>query len=149
MRLDPWRISLVASAGRYTVKVGRRPRIAFLSTGEELAHPGGRARPDQIYESGSISLHTLATTWGAASHVLPKAGDDEQLIADAVAGVDVDLLVTIGGASVGDYDLVKPALKRLGLKLDLESVNVRPGKPTWFGKLEDGRHVLGLPGNPA
>jgi molybdopterin molybdotransferase len=148
-RLDPWRISLAASAGRDSVKVGRRPRVAFLSTGEELARPGGPARPDQIYESGSVSLNALAASWGAAGQILPKAGDDEQLIAEAVAGVDVDLIVTIGGASVGDYDLVKPALKRLGLRLELESVNVRPGKPIWFGALADGRHVLGLPGNPA
>ena len=147
--LDPWRISLAASAGRATVKVGRRPRVAFLSTGEELARPGSAIKPDQIYESGSVSLSALAASWGAAAHVLPRAGDDEQVIADSVAGVDVDLLVTIGGASVGDYDLVKPALRRLGLTLVLESVNVRPGKPTWFGRLDDGRMVLGLPGNPA
>ncbi len=149
VRLDPWRLSLAASAGRGALKVGGRPRIAFLSTGEELARPGGAALPDQIYESGSVSLNALAAAWGAVGHTLAFAGDNEQVIADAVSGVDVDLIVTIGGASVGDYDLVKPALGRLGLKIALESVNLRPGKPTWFGTLADGRHVLGLPGNPA
>lgn len=149
VRLDPWRISLAASAGRAMLKVGGRPRIAFLSTGEELARPGSAAKPDQIYESGSVSLNALAASWGAVGHTLAFAGDDEHVIADAVSGVDVDLIVTIGGASVGDYDLVKPALGRLGLKIALESVNLRPGKPTWFGTLADGRHVLGLPGNPA
>jgi molybdopterin molybdotransferase len=66
-----------------------------------------------------------------------------------VREADCDLIVTVGGASVGDHDLVKPALKELGLELAVESVNVRPGKPTWFGRLADGRRVLGLPGNPA
>ena len=67
----------------------------------------------------------------------------------AVRDEACDLIVTVGGASVGDYDLVKPALRKLGLELAVESVNLRPGKPTWFGKLTDGRRVLGLPGNPA
>lgn len=147
-RLDPWRISLAASAGRARLKVGGRPRLAFLSTGEELAAPGTSPTPDQIFESGSVSLAALAQTWGGLARRLSAAGDDEAAIAAAVADVDVELLVTIGGASVGDYDLVKPALKRLGLEILLESVNVRPGKPTWFGRLADGRFVLGLPGNP-
>ena len=64
-------------------------------------------------------------------------------------GENCDLIVTVGGASVGDHDLVKPALAELGLELAVESVAVRPGKPTWFGRLADGRRVLGLPGNPA
>ena len=67
----------------------------------------------------------------------------------SVQGVDVDLIVTIGGASVGDYDIVKPALGQIGLQLFVQTINIRPGKPTWFGRLGDGRAVLGLPGNPA
>ena len=66
-----------------------------------------------------------------------------------VASAGGDLIVTLGGASVGDHDLVKPALARLGLELSVETVRIRPGKPTWFGRLADGRRVLGLPGNPA
>jgi molybdopterin molybdotransferase len=80
---------------------------------------------------------------------MPPVGDDEAAIARAVAAAGGDLVVTLGGASVGDHDLVKPALARLGLTLVVESVAVRPGKPTWFGTLADGRRVLGLPGNPA
>jgi molybdopterin molybdotransferase len=147
-RLDAWRISLAAAAGRAQVTVSRRPRVAFLSTGEELAAPGTQPRPDQIFESGSVSLMTLARTWGAEASRLDTAGDDEARIVAAVKDAEVDILVTIGGASVGDYDLVKPALRRLGLELQVESVNMRPGKPTWFGRLSDGRLVLGLPGNP-
>ena len=71
------------------------------------------------------------------------------MIARAVADAGGDLIVTLGGASVGDHDLVKPALSQLGLDLAVETIRVRPGKPTWFGRLADGRRVLGLPGNPA
>ena len=90
-----------------------------------------------------------AAAWGAAAVRLKPARDDEAAIAAAVDGADAELIVTVGGASVGDHDLVKPALARLGLEITVASVNVRPGKPTWFGRLGDGRRVLGLPGNPA
>lgn len=149
MRLDPWRMSLAAAAGRDAVLVSARPRIAILTTGEELVSPGGQPGPFQIFESGSAGLVPMIGRWGGLGYRLAPARDDEATIAAAVAGTEADLIVTVGGASVGDYDLVKPALKRLGLKLLVETINVRPGKPTWFGTLGDGRRVLGLPGNPA
>ena len=148
-RLDPWKLTLAAAAGRAEVSVARRPRVAVLATGEELAAPGGAAGPFQIYESGSAGLQPMLARWGAEATRLAPTGDDEAAIAAAVRDVAADLVVTVGGASVGDYDLVKPALTALGLALDVETVNVRPGKPTWFGRLADGRLVLGLPGNPA
>jgi len=148
-RLDPWRLSLAAAAGRVELSVARRPRVAILSTGEELAAPGGPAGPFQIYESGGAGLVAMLRRWGAEPTRLTPTGDDEVAIAAAVRYVEADVLVTVGGASVGDYDLVKPALASLGLELDVETINVRPGKPTWFGRLQDGRLVLGLPGNPA
>ena len=149
VRLDPWRLSLAASAGRASLKVSRAPTVAILSTGEEVVEPGGAPGPFQIFNSGTTALAALLRTWGAAPIALTSVGDSEDLIAGAVAGVACDLVVTLGGASVGDHDLVKPALSRLGLALIVESVAVRPGKPTWFGTLGDGRRVLGLPGNPA
>ena len=149
LRLDPWRLSLAASAGRASLKVSRAPTVAILSTGEEVVEPGGDPGPFQIFNSGTAALAALLRTWGAAPIALTSVGDSEDLIAGAVAGVACDLVVTLGGASVGDHDLVKPALSRLGLTLIVESVAVRPGKPTWFGTLGDGRRVLGLPGNPA
>ena len=149
MRLDPWRLTLAAAAGVPTVRVAARPRLALLSTGEEVVPPGETPGPFQIFNSGTTSLGTLAGGWGADVSPLGIAGDDDAVIADAVAGAGGDLVVTLGGASVGDHDRVKPALARLGLRLAVESVAVRPGKPTWFGTLEDGRLVLGLPGNPA
>lgn len=148
-RLDPWRLSLVAAAGYAMVPVADRPRVAILATGEELVPPGGSPGPFQIYESGSAGLAPMITRWGAIPLRLTPTGDDEAAIRYAVKAADADLIVTVGGASVGDYDLVKPALAKLGLKLAVETVNVRPGKPTWFGTLADGRRVLGLPGNPA
>ena len=149
VRLDPWRLSLAAAAGVAAPAVFARPRVAILSTGEEVVEPGGAPGPFQIFNSGSTALSALAESWGAIAAPLAPVGDDEAATAQAVAGAGGDLVVTLGGASVGDHDLVKPALARLGLSLAVESVAVRPGKPTWFGTLEDGRRVLGLPGNPA
>ncbi|ADG09226.1 molybdopterin molybdenumtransferase MoeA [Caulobacter segnis] len=147
--IDPWRLSLVASAGLAQVPVARRPRVAILATGDELVPPGAAPRADQIFESGSFSLAALVEAWGGEAFRLKAQGDDAAAIAASVGPVEADLIVTIGGASVGDHDLVKPALRTLGLTLAVETVAVRPGKPTWFGTLEDGRRVLGLPGNPA
>lgn len=147
--IDPWRLSLVASAGLARVPVARRPRVAILATGDELVPPGAAPRPDQIFESGSFSLAALIGAWGGEAFRLSAQADDAAAIAAAAAPIEADLIVTIGGASVGDHDLVKPALKTLGLELVVETVAVRPGKPTWSGTLADGRRVLGLPGNPA
>jgi molybdopterin molybdotransferase len=149
MKLDAWRLSLAAAAGRGELAVSRRPRVSFLSTGEEIIDPGSAAGPYQIFDSGTAALVALAGAWGGLATRLKPVGDDVAATAGAVRAAECDLIVTIGGASVGDHDLVKPALAALGLELAVESVNVRPGKPTWFGKLADGRRVLGLPGNPA
>ncbi|MFT4250910.1 MAG: molybdopterin molybdotransferase MoeA, partial [Caulobacter sp.] len=149
VRIDPWRLSLAAAAGRDRLEVARRPKVAILATGDELVAPGGAPAPDQIFESGSFSLAALITAWGGEAVKLAPAADSVDAIAEAVRDAAVDLVVTIGGASVGDYDLVKPAMARLGLSLRVQTIAVRPGKPTWFGTLADGRRVLGLPGNPA
>lgn len=149
VRLDPWRLSLAAAAGCASLSVARRPRVAVLCTGEELVRPPAEPGPWQIYESGSIALVSLLQSWGAQAWRLAAARDEKQAVIEAVQGVDADLIVTIGGASVGDYDLVKPALAEMGLEQFVQTVNIRPGKPTWFGRLGDGRPVLGLPGNPA
>ena len=148
-RLDPWRLSLAAAAGCGTLSVARRPRVAVLCTGEELVRPPRQPGPWDIYESGSVALSALIESWGGIPQRLAAARDEEAAVIEAVQGVDVDLIVTVGGASVGDYDIVKPALSQMGLQLFVQTVNIRPGKPTWFGRLGDERPVLGLPGNPA
>ncbi|MDG2519924.1 molybdopterin molybdotransferase MoeA [Caulobacter segnis] len=158
--LTPWRLALAAAAGRDALAVARRPRIAILTGGDEVVAPGGSPGPWQIFDSGSAGLLALARQWGAAARAYPLIGDDEDAIVSQVSEIAApvsasvsefyaDIIVLMGGASVGDHDLAKPALARLGLRLDVETVKVRPGKPTWFGKLADGRLVLGLPGNPA
>ncbi|MGH6993831.1 MAG: molybdopterin molybdotransferase MoeA [Caulobacteraceae bacterium] len=149
IRLDPWRLGLAAAAGAAFLEAARRPKIALLSTGEEIVEAGGKPGPFQIYDSGGPSLAALIATWGGEAMPLAIASDDMNAIGNAVELASCDLLVTLGGASVGDHDLVKPALTPFGLGLAVESVAVRPGKPTWFGSFADGRLVLGLPGNPA
>jgi molybdopterin molybdotransferase len=149
LRLDPWRLSLIAAAGLDTVPVRRRPKIAVLCTGDELVLPGQTPKPDQIYESASHALMALIRQWGGKPSYIGVQADDARGIHKALKSVEADLIVTVGGASVGDYDLVRPALEKLGLTLDFASVAVKPGKPTSFGRLASGVRTLSLPGNPA
>lgn len=149
LRLDPWRLSLAAAAGRGELSVARRPTVIFLSTGEEIIEPGAVPGPYEIFDSGTMALVALCRSWGGQARRLRPVGDDIEATAEAARGEPCDLIVTVGGASVGDHDLVKPAMERLGLEQAVGSLAMRPGKPTWFGRLADGRRILGLPGNPA
>lgn len=148
-RIDPWRLSLAASAGRAAVSVYRRPRVALLSTGEEIVEAPATPGPFQIYDSGVPGLAAMIEGWGGTVVRTRPVRDDMDAVIAALRGADADLVVTVGGASVGDHDLVRAGAQALGLSLRVESVNVRPGKPTFFGVLGDGRRLLGLPGNPA
>lgn len=147
--INPWRLALAASAGAGILRCTRRPRVAVLATGDELVEPGQPAGPDQIYNSAAPALAAFVVRRGGETRLLAAAADDQAAIAARVSEAAFDLLVTIGGASVGDHDLVKPALRDLGAILHVEGVAMRPGKPVWFATLPDGRAVLGLPGNPA
>jgi molybdopterin molybdotransferase len=148
-RIDPWRLSLCASAGRAEVSVHRKPRVAILSTGEEIVEAPAIPGPFQIYDSGSPALKAMLEGWGAEASKISGVRDNLEAVVTALRQADADLIVTVGGASVGDHDLVRAAALELGLSLRVESVAVRPGKPTFFGVLGDGRRLLGLPGNPA
>lgn len=149
VRMDPWRLSLAAAAGRAEVSVARRPRVALFSTGEEIVEAPAVPGPFQIYDSGSRALEALIAGWGAEVRRARPVKDDMAATVAALREADGDLIVTIGGASVGDHDLVRGAAEALGLDMKVASVAVRPGKPTFFGVLADGRRLLGLPGNPA
>jgi len=149
LRLDPWRLSLCASAGRDRVKVVRPPRVSIVSTGEEVVEAPAVPGPWQIFDSGSPGLEAMLRSWGAGVRRVTGVRDRLEAVREAMAGAGGDLVVTLGGASVGDHDLVRTAAADLGLDLLVESVAVRPGKPTFFGVLGDGRPLLGLPGNPA
>lgn len=147
-RLDPSRIALLAAAGRASVMVGRRPRLAVVPSGDEVVAPGAAAGPWQIYDSAGFGLAAWGRARGAEVARLDAMSDDPASVTQALANLDCEVIVTIGGASVGDHDVVKPALAALGLDLIVDGIAVRPGKPSWFGTLPDGRLVLGLPGNP-
>jgi molybdopterin molybdotransferase len=149
-RLDGVALSLVAASGMAQVPVMRAPRVAILSSGDELAAPGAEPNRYQIFDSGTYGIAGLIQSWGATPKRLAVEKDDPAAIARAAEeGLSAsDLLVVIGGASVGDHDHARPALMRLGLNLVVEKIAVRPGKPTWFGSAGKGL-VLGLPGNPA
>jgi len=148
-RIDPWRLSLAAAAGRASVVVHERPRVAILSTGEEIVEAPTAPGPFQIYDSGSQTLAALVEGWGAQAARQKPVRDDLDATIEALRAADGDLVVTLGGASVGDHDLVRAAGEALGLSMRVASIAVRPGKPTFFGVLGDGRRMLGLPGNPA
>lgn len=149
-RLDGIAVSLAAATGAADLAVVRMPRAAILGSGDELAAPGAVPGPYQIFDSATFGIAGLVRSWGGTAQRLDVARDDPAAIAKAAEqGLrDHDLLVVIGGASVGDHDHARPALTRLGLELAVEKIAVRPGKPTWFGRTPQGL-VLGLPGNPA
>jgi molybdopterin molybdotransferase len=149
VRIDPWRLSLAAAAGRAEVSVHGRPKVALLSTGEEIVEAPAAPGPFQIYDSGAPALAAMVAAWGGQAIRTPPVRDELDAVIEALRGAEADLVVTVGGASVGDHDLVRAAAQALGLSMRVESVNVRPGKPTFFGVLADGRRMLGLPGNPA
>ncbi|HYD89293.1 MAG TPA: gephyrin-like molybdotransferase Glp [Vitreimonas sp.] len=148
--LDAAAIALAAAAGLADVIVARKPRIAVLGGGDELAPPGTTPGPAQIFDSASYGVSALASSWGAASWPQPPFADSQSSIAASLesALAQADLAIVIGGASVGDHDHARGAVSSIGAELLFEKVSLRPGKPTWFAA-RDGKLVLGLPGNPA
>jgi molybdopterin molybdotransferase len=146
--LDAHALTLAAAMGYGTLSVRRGPVVAILATGDELVEPGTVPGPDQIVSSNPIGVAALAAKAGASPRLLGIAGDSEGAIAERLAEAeDADVIVTIGGASVGDHDLVAPALRARGAAIAFTKVAIRPGKPLMFGRLGNAR-VLGLPGNP-
>jgi molybdopterin molybdotransferase len=147
--LDAGAITLAAAAGHATLSVRRKPAVAILATGDELVEPGLQSPgPDQIVCSNPYGLAAIVERAGGAARLLGIAGDTHDAIAARVAAATgADILVTIGGASVGDRDLVRPVLEARGMALNFWKIAMRPGKPMLFGRL-DGMRVLGLPGNP-
>ena len=147
-RLGVREIGLAAAMNIPWLKVTREPRIAILTTGNELVMPGEARGPHQILSSNGLALQAFIETCGGKAINLGIAPDDPealQTLVDAAAGAD--LIVTTGGASVGDHDLVRSVLGENRMDLDFWKVAMRPGKPLIFGKV-DGTSLLGLPGNP-
>lgn len=147
-RLGPADLALIAAMNVPAVTVRRKPVVAILPTGDELVQPGGTPRADQIVASNGFALKAMVEAEGAEARMLPIARDTGESLAAAFRLAEgADLLLTIGGASVGDYDLVGSAAEAEGVSRAFYKVAMRPGKPLMAGKA--GRMVMiGLPGNP-
>ncbi|MBU8538134.1 molybdopterin molybdotransferase MoeA [Falsiroseomonas tokyonensis] len=147
-RLSARDIGLAAAANHPWLAVHRRPRIGILATGDEIALPGEPIPPGGIVSSNAHALAALVRAGGGDPLVLPIVADDRDAIAAAAAAArGCDLLVTTGGASVGEHDLIQAALGEHGFSLDFWKIAMRPGKPLIWGRL-GATPVLGLPGNP-
>ena len=148
--LDARRIALAAAAGHPVLGLRRRPRVAILATGDELVLPGEPPAWDQIVASNTFALAALVESAGGEPIDLGVVRDEHAALEDAfrrARAARADLLVTLGGASVGDHDLVQAALAKEGLELGFWRVALRPGKPLMHGRL-GAMLVIGLPGNP-
>ena len=148
-RLTVTKIGLLSALGLSTVRAARAPVLGLLATGSELKEAGQALSPGQIYESNRITLALLASTSGGGPKIYPLVPDDlvatQSALAQAFA--ECDAVLTTGGVSVGQTDLVKPAFAQLGGELDFWRVAIKPGKPFALGKWQ-GKLLFGLPGNP-
>ena len=148
--LDAGRLTVAAAMNHPQVPVLARPRVAILATGDELVPPGTTPGASEIVASNSFGVAAIARDAGAEPIDLGIVRDDRAALLSAVKraqDLGIDVLVTLGGASVGDYDLVQPVLGEAGMELDFWRIAMRPGKPLMVGRIGD-IHVLGLPGNP-
>ena len=147
-RMSAQDIALLAAMNVPRPNVTRRPKVALIATGDELVQPGDAPRDDQIIASNSYGLAAMLQKAGAEARILPIARDRLGSLAEVFALTrDADLVLTIGGASVGDYDLVAQAAAEFGLEQSFYKVAMRPGKPLMAGRM-GGRAMIGLPGNP-
>ncbi|AYG59183.1 gephyrin-like molybdotransferase Glp [Rhizobium jaguaris] len=148
--MDFSRLTVAAAMNQPTLDVYRRPLVAILATGDELVAPGSEPGPSQIIASNTFGIAALARNAGAHVLDLGIVPDDKEEITAAIGRAQVakaDVIVTLGGASVGDHDLVQATMVAAGMQLDFWRIAMRPGKPLMVGSLGE-THVLGLPGNP-
>jgi molybdopterin molybdotransferase len=149
VRIGAAELGVLASVGVSTVSCVRRPRLAVLTTGDELLEPGDRAKPGGVRNSNAYTIPALALSAGAELVGTETVRDDPDLTRAAIArSLDAELAVICGGVSVGGHDHVKGALASLGVERVFWRVALKPGKPTWFGIASHGALVFGLPGNP-
>lgn len=148
--LNAGAIALVAAANQPDVWVRGRPRVTIISCGDELVAPGTDLGPGQTVDSARLAIAALATDWGADVATVPRLPDEPAPTESALRSAlrTSDLVVSIGGASVGARDYLRPAARALGMEFAFEKVAVQPGKPCWHARSPDGM-ILGLPGNPA
>ncbi len=148
IRLNARDIGLAAAMNCHILSVRKKPVVAVIATGDELVLPGAKPRPDQIVSSNSNALAALAESFGATVINGGIVRDDLKATERAILKMArADVIVTTGGASVGDHDFVQEALKNVGVKIDFWKIAMRPGKPFMYGR-KGRQQVLGLPGNP-
>ena len=149
-RLTPGRVALAAALDRSQLFVARRPVVTVLCSGDELRAPGAPGTPGSIAESNGYFVAAQARAAGAIVRVAPFVRDDAAIARDAVTNAlrGADVVITVGGVSVGDHDVIRPALEAAGVTLDFWRVKIKPGKPLAVGRIGS-THVIGLPGNPA
>ena len=148
VRLWPAHVALAAAMNIPTLPVRRRPVVAIMATGDELCMPGEAPAADQIIASNNFGLKAILEARGAEVRMLPIARDTEDALRFGFQlAKGADMIVTIGGASVGDHDLVGPVARDLGMDTSFYKIAMRPGKPLMAGKLGD-QVMVGLPGNP-
>ena len=146
--LKSFDIALLASMNFSLLNVTRRPIVSIISTGDELIHPGNSPKPNQIVASNTYGLQSLVKKWGAVGHILPIARDNKASLKKALdLAVPADLVITIGGASVGDHDYVNEVFNTINVEHSFYKVAMRPGKPILAGKNKN-TIFIGLPGNP-
>jgi molybdopterin molybdotransferase len=147
-RLNGRHLMLAAATNRAAIPVRRKPSVAVLATGDELVSPGAVPRADQIISSIPSGLKTAIASWGAEARILDIARDNRESLARLAAEAGgADILLTIGGASVGEHDLVRGVLEEAGARFEVLKIAMRPGKPLMFG-FKGTQRVLSLPGNP-
>ena len=150
-RVAPHEVGVVAAAGHAVVSCLRRPRVVVVGSGDELVQPGGRPGPGQVFDSNRHGIAAQARAAGAEVLRLVLVPDDraatEAALREALDGDRPDVLVTIGGVSVGRHDHLRPALEACGVAQVFFGAAIRPGHPLWLGE-RGGQRVLGLPGNP-
>lgn len=147
--IGPAALAVAAAGNHGALPVVKRPKVALLANGDELRPPGSALARGQIVSSNPAALSALITNWGGTPIDLGIAPDKPEIIQDFIQSAhEADIIVPIGGASVGDHDYMRAAFKALDYKTVFEKIAVKPGKPTWFAR-KGSQCVLGLPGNPA
>lgn len=142
-------IAVCASTGNATVNVYPKPTLRVISTGTEIVSPADQPLDHQIRDCNSYSVRSLSLGLGVKAEFLGIGKDDKKILGDLIQkGLEADILVLSGGVSMGEFDYIPELLANAGVKQLIHKIAVKPGKPVWFGKTDDGTYVFGLPGNP-
>ena len=147
--LTPGALGLAAAANHPALPIRVRPRVAIFASGDELREAGEPLAPGEVANSAAHAVAALVSRWGGVPERQPTLADDPATIRAAIEAAHADVLLFIGGASVGERDYLRSVVAELGGAIHFDKIAVQPGKPCWHARFADGRLLLGLPGNPA